>query len=270
MEIRSELSWDFVMVKIEILDSVGILTNNEKLVYICLYRFANIKTSEAYPSIKRIADMAGVSDRTVHKSIKRLIELKLLRVDKRKVAGTDEWDTNLYTFLEIPDSFRGSETISPPKKKEMISPPTETISLPVEKSFHHRSEVISDELYKSNEINKNDKRSDRADQFRSFYHAFWNTFGYDPTPMQLDEINYLIDQKGISIDLLTYGLEKTKSFGGKSFRYTQNIYTQWINMGIKTKEEAVAEERSYKDEVSQYREKKQQQKPLYSTQELGW
>ncbi|MFE9959809.1 helix-turn-helix domain-containing protein [Micromonospora sp. NPDC005299] len=61
------------------------LKPTERLVLVAIASFTNRETGEAFPSVATIADHAGVSPRTLHRVIARLVAVGRLVV--RKVAG---------------------------------------------------------------------------------------------------------------------------------------------------------------------------------------
>ena len=74
-------------------------TASTKLIYHALAYFANNKTQEAYPSIKRIKELTGLGSRTtIVGAIKELEKYHFIRV-KRKKGKTSE-----YILLKLIDS----------------------------------------------------------------------------------------------------------------------------------------------------------------------
>ncbi|MEU4714679.1 helix-turn-helix domain-containing protein [Micromonospora purpureochromogenes] len=61
------------------------LRPNERLVLVAIAAHTNYETGDAFPSVATIAEYAGVSPRTVHRVLARLVQLGRLAV--RKVAG---------------------------------------------------------------------------------------------------------------------------------------------------------------------------------------
>lgn len=77
----------------------------EKMVYVTLCKYADYYSKTSYPSIPTIAKQCLCSENTVRAALKKLVELKLIKVQPRKrVDGTGQ-TSNLYTLLEIPDFF---------------------------------------------------------------------------------------------------------------------------------------------------------------------
>ena len=70
------------------------LKPNDRLIYLCLLRFANNSDRNPFPSYKRIKDYTGISsDNTVSASIKRLEEVGLIA---KLHKGTIQGDSNVY------------------------------------------------------------------------------------------------------------------------------------------------------------------------------
>lgn len=103
----------------------------------------------------------------------------------------------------------------------------------------------------------------------TLYHTYRDAYGRYMTPIQLDEINQLIDKHGMEPALLTYGIEKAAK-SGYPFTYAAGIFTNWLDKGITTKEQALAEEQEFQRRRGHGHRHRDPQKPLYSSQELGW
>ncbi|MDY6314476.1 MAG: helix-turn-helix domain-containing protein [Clostridia bacterium] len=73
------------------------LRPTEKIVYMCIKAYAY--TGECFPSVKRLAEDAGVCMRTVQRCIKVLCGKGLLTVERRKNANGGN-ATNLYRIEE--------------------------------------------------------------------------------------------------------------------------------------------------------------------------
>ena len=73
------------------------LSNGDKLVYCDLAGYANSKTGECYPSMQTIANDLSMSDRTVKRAIKTLVNKGYIRKVRK---GQGRRKTNLY-FLPL-------------------------------------------------------------------------------------------------------------------------------------------------------------------------
>ncbi|MGH0422148.1 MULTISPECIES: helix-turn-helix domain-containing protein [Bacillus cereus group] len=77
----------------------------EKMVYVILCKYADYETKTSYPSVSRIAKECVCSENTVRSAIRRLEELRLVKVEKRIRDDGKGQTSNLYTLLPIPDEF---------------------------------------------------------------------------------------------------------------------------------------------------------------------
>ena len=75
----------------------------ELTVYLALCGFADNETKESYPSIKRIAEIALCSERSVSRALKKLEEVGYIEVRKRK-DSRGFTTSNQYVLLDIPDT----------------------------------------------------------------------------------------------------------------------------------------------------------------------
>jgi DNA-binding transcriptional regulator YhcF (GntR family) len=98
--IQDKREWHLTMVDNAVLYSSQ-LTTYEKLTYVILCAYANIKTGECYPSIKTLGELAGASKNTVKTSLKGLRDKGLITIQERKKGSLNE--SNLYTLTKLPD-----------------------------------------------------------------------------------------------------------------------------------------------------------------------
>ena len=116
-----------------------------KIVLVVIAKHAN-KKLQSFPSVSRIAKLANMSPRSVHRKIIRLQELGLLHV---KNQGKDGKKTsNLYTLRVVTDSQGvvtesqgGSDTVAG-RTSNLTSKLTSNISssIPDETDCHHQEE----------------------------------------------------------------------------------------------------------------------------------
>ena len=76
------------------------LRANERLVALVILSFAGKQTLTCYPSIDEISRRANVSRNTVCRTIKKLRDLGLIKVTKRKQAG-GKFERSLYDFNSL-------------------------------------------------------------------------------------------------------------------------------------------------------------------------
>ena len=76
---------------------------HEFAVYIVLLRFRDPKTGKCWPGMSTIADAARMSVNTARKTIKRLEEREIVKVDRVKAVGSLTNDPNTYTVGLLPE-----------------------------------------------------------------------------------------------------------------------------------------------------------------------
>jgi len=116
-----------------------------KIVLVVIAKHAN-KKLQAFPSVSRIAKLANMSPRSVHRKINRLQELGLLHV---KNQGKDGKKTsNLYTLrvvtdrqVDMTDRQEGTDTVAD-RTSNLTSKLTSNISssIPDKTDCHHQEE----------------------------------------------------------------------------------------------------------------------------------
>lgn len=105
------------------------LRPTEKIVYMCIKAYAY--TGECFPSVKRLAEDAGVCMRTVQRCIKVLCAKGLLAVERRKNANGGN-ATNLYRIEKTAEE-REHEKPAEPEKNACFDPRLE---------FHGSDELL--------------------------------------------------------------------------------------------------------------------------------
>ncbi len=100
MEITSRRRWPFYIVDNAILDIYGPKIGPYGIaVYSALARYAD-REGTCYPSMGSIAKKTGISRRTVISTLQKLVEFKLIEVERRHSARGDR-DSNLYVLLNV-------------------------------------------------------------------------------------------------------------------------------------------------------------------------
>lgn len=89
------------------------LDKHEKLVYIAIKRFADNETLTAFPSLKTLHKMTGISIRWIKKSIEHMEELGIISVEHR-ISEDKGNQSNLYTLHDYAEiwSVGSSEDIA--------------------------------------------------------------------------------------------------------------------------------------------------------------
>lgn len=85
----------FTMIKNAIIDSVDILNEHEKILYIVLLRYGN----KAFPSLSTLSHKCGFSKRTAQRTIDTLTEKGLLR-KRSRVSKKNGNTSNVYTLID--------------------------------------------------------------------------------------------------------------------------------------------------------------------------
>lgn len=98
-EIRRGSRRNFFIVDNGVFDERLQLEALDKLVYICLLRYADNNTREAFPGMQRIANDIGITRRRVITAIERLIDKKLIQKKERfDITGSQK--SNLYIVFD--------------------------------------------------------------------------------------------------------------------------------------------------------------------------
>ena len=187
------------------------LTQYEKLVFIAIKSFADNKTKQAYPSLATISRVSGTSLSQVRRSIARMKEMGILKVEQRKSERDNGCMSNLYTLYdspdmwdddfsteeedlkavvrEIPDDILEQEYLRrhPETKKELESVPTKAQNQAVQKNQYARNNNIS------NSHNCQERYS--LDQVKEL-------FGYETIKLYLPYSKELDDVMNILYDVL--------------------------------------------------------------------
>lgn len=91
--------WSYTIIENDLIEATD-LDIYEKMLYISLKRFANLQSHEAFPGVKRLAQMSGMSERKARTVIGDLNTKKYIDVSRRTN------NTSIYTIL--PSHARGA------------------------------------------------------------------------------------------------------------------------------------------------------------------
>lgn len=94
-QVIDKSKWNYTVIENEIIET-ELLDIYEKILYVTLKRFANIQTGEAFPGVKRVSILAGMSERKARSVIGSLSEKGFVKVEHRKNQ------TSIYTLLSVP------------------------------------------------------------------------------------------------------------------------------------------------------------------------
>lgn len=106
-EVCSTASRSFTMVYNDFLES-DVLTPYEKLVYITLKKFCD-KAMKAFPSLKTLSSLTGISLSSVRRSIANMKEKGILSIEHRYDKSGGQM-SNLYTLHDDTDTWKSTES----------------------------------------------------------------------------------------------------------------------------------------------------------------
>ncbi len=81
------------------------LSQYDKIVFIAIKSFADIKTKKAFPSLATISRISGTSISQVRRSIAKMQELGIIKVESRNDLTNNGRISNLYTLYDSPDMW---------------------------------------------------------------------------------------------------------------------------------------------------------------------
>lgn len=159
---------------------------------------------------------------TIKRSIDRLIKNELVSVTETDI-GT------LFTVLnyEKYQGFQGVEEFNGNAHRNDIGTTSE----------RNRNKKNND-----NKENNDNNISATATKV-GWYDKFHQCFNRVPTAIQIDSIHHFLDD-GVEEDLLMLAFEKA-GLKNATFRYAQQILTEWVQKGIKTIEQGKEESRKF-------------------------
>lgn len=90
-----------------------LLDYKEKLIFIAIKRYANNETLKAFPSLKTISGITGISQRTIQRCIEHMVDIGVISVEHRvdPDKGNQSNVYTLYDFAEIWDCKTDDELI---------------------------------------------------------------------------------------------------------------------------------------------------------------
>lgn len=95
------------------------LTLRAKMIWLILRKYRNYADGTCYPSRKTIADLCGLSTKTVDRELPNLVAVGAISIEKRQTDKGDQ-DTNLYHVFWEPFGVihRGRDSQSPPRVRQ--------------------------------------------------------------------------------------------------------------------------------------------------------
>lgn len=111
----------FTIVYNDFLES-DLLDKHEKLIYIAIKRFADNDTLKAFPSLKTLHKITGISIRWIKKSIEHMEQLGVISVEHREDDEKGH-QSNLYTLYDYAEVWKAgsSEEIEDIKKSKFVN-----------------------------------------------------------------------------------------------------------------------------------------------------
>lgn len=88
------------------------LSQHDKMVYIAIKSFADNTTKQAYPSLATISRVSGVSIAQVRRSIHKMQDMNILKVERRRNEDNNGNMSNLYTLYDSPEMWKAKDLIS--------------------------------------------------------------------------------------------------------------------------------------------------------------
>lgn len=153
-----------------------------------------------------------------------------------------ERGTRAATFRII--SFDSSEkpTSNQISENNLSEKPTRTpTSTPI--SAQTSSTTSTRNINKLNKTKRNETNTTAADRV-NYFDSYMLCFKGQPSPIQIQEINYFIDQEGIEEEAVCIAFKKAAEAGAK-YSYARSILNNWVSKGIKTVQDVEEENKAY-------------------------
>ena len=220
---------NFTIVYNDFLES-NLLDKHEKLIYIAIKRFADNNTLKAFPSLKTLNKITGISIRWIKKSIEHMEQLGVISVEHR-VDDEKGHQSNLYTLYDYAEIWQaGSSTeIENVKKKNFVDlseVSTEVLLEELQRRNKEKepdiTEPTKDQSYQALEFNQYDIVNTTINSKKSQVEERWSMerikqhYGYDillnQKPYEKDTIDGYMD---LLYDLLNEKREYITISGNK-------------------------------------------------------
>ena len=121
------------------IQTVGEFSAYEKLIYVCLMSHWNTeRRDEIFPSIQRLCDLSGLSNKTVIQALKGLEEKKMI-IKKNDYDGNKMKRRNKYTMLDY-ETGHGVKT-QPPKDTIPYKEIIDYLNAVADKKYRHTTEA---------------------------------------------------------------------------------------------------------------------------------
>lgn len=226
-EVKDKRDWHFTIVDNSVVFCSSIGTY-EKLTYMVLCAYANVKTGECYPSIKTISELISASENTVRKSLKGLQEKKLISITTRKSGTLNQ--SNLYTILEIPlwikQEYENFKTSSTSCGEGGVLQEVKGGTSPGEDELEPFNYNITTTTAEKN------TSVDNVDKIKQVIKMF-NENIETSTPIQIDQITKWCSE--VEIEVVMTAITEAVMYNARSMAYIKSLINDWKGKGIKTK-----------------------------------
>ncbi len=146
-KLYEQIEEPFTIISNYVIES-DILTPKEKLVYLCLKKFADYDSGQCFPSIKKIAAVSGYSRVTVIEAIKGLEEKKFLKKEHRVSENNHGDMSNMYKLYPRP--YEDTDTKCTETYIQSSDNDTRFNTCEQKKDFPHHRKIP----YENNGVNK--------------------------------------------------------------------------------------------------------------------
>lgn len=230
----------FTMVFNDFLDS-DLLNKHEKLLFIAIKRFADNDTKKAFPSLKTLHRMTGISIRWIKKCIDHMEEIGVISVEHREDAKKGH-QSNIYTLYDHAEIWKAnsSEEVETVKKNNFVNlreVSTEVLLMELERrnkeKMPGKTELAKGQLNQASQIkpfdvintttNSNESQGSKRYSLDEIRHHY----DYDVMVNDYPHLTSDIDQM---MDLLKEVLNTTKPtirISGENKRSEEVIYRLW-------------------------------------------
>lgn len=247
--LRDKTGFHFTMIPHEVIDDVRTFDDpSEKMVYMVLKRHANLNGENAFPSMSTIAAKAVCSESTVKRRIKSLVDKGLITKENRFDSSKGGKTSNLYTINDfnrwVTETYRdGSEGPNPSV------------------SVTHERYTINDKPIKTATTTANDQMNGKDEQaatsetglidhtYQTAQEAYMKAGWGLPNPFAVEMLQD--DIKDYGIDIVLHAIEIAATSTARSYRYTQSMYKEWNDKGLKNIEQV----KQYEDAKTLQRQK---------------
>ena len=182
------------------------LSQHDKMVFIAIKSFADNTTNQAYPSLATISRISSVSIAQVRRSLMKMQEMNILKIEKRTDNYNNGRLSNLYTLYDSPEMWE-SEHVSEDEDYKMVAQELPDDILEAEyqrrKAIKEKeSDSSTDQSTESDleikddnlQFNSNNEESSRQEKYSMEFirsHYDYEVMAHD-YPDKINQIEYLL------------------------------------------------------------------------------